>query len=457
MTAPNNKLIITTCVILALTGCATTAEKIAKDEQRSVVLNSRSLEAGDKISAFQTRLVQAKIDNLNYFAPDQLEDAIEEFEDAKEEYDDILEDISDATNGKIEDINEYLHNADKELKAAYLIKSNAESILAEAFDIKKQLNKLNAKTINKRVYSSLMEDIDDVVEEVADGDLEDARSENATLLPKLRAFEITVVKKIELSAVNQKANLLKKARANRLAPISYQQAIAALKSASATISSDPRNNTAIKLAVKNTEFQLDRSSNMLTAVKELAGIRNNDREGYLLNFETQFYNISQALGDKDFRNLRLNEQTKEIITLIADQNKRISELTIKAQSLQASSSSEDLETTNLIKQVHKDKIELEKVVELQESKIAGLIADNSKYQENITNLNDEVLKLKGTLYEKTNLLLELQNKPVAPEVSEPKADKAIESPSIDSATVEKEDSQEAVAIVVEQAEATVAP
>ena len=303
-----------------ITACSSTSpeEKIAKQEQRNQELNDRVARSEALVTAVEKRLEQANADNIKYFAPDQLETAMDEYKDAKEEYDEIAVDKTEATKGQVGRIAENSQQANMALDAAYVIKTNAETILAESFDIRNQLKTLGAPQIKSflRSYRALSEDIDDIVEDIADGDLEDARADNGKLLPKLRALEVNVVKHIELAESRSRLDSLKKARATRYVPNAHRAALSAVRSAESTIANDPRANDVIKVAVAKAIFELDHTRFMLQSVQELSSVKSSGREAYITKYENALHKISQAAGSDDIRNTSLNSQFNAIATIV---------------------------------------------------------------------------------------------------------------------------------------------
>jgi len=314
------KSLLTAILMTTVVACSSTSpeEKLAKQQKRNEVLNQRVSESEQLMNALTSRVEQAKSDNLNYFAPDQLKDALDAYKDAKEDFDEIAADKTEATKSQVADIKEYVFAANTALDAAYTVKKNAETILADAFDVQSQLKSLNAPSIKRfsRSYKNLSDDINDIVEEIADGDLEDARTENGKLMPKLRALEVDVVQYIELTPVKNKLLSLKKSRADKYVPNAYQQASSSIRIADSTVASNPRDKEQIASAVANAQFALARTTQLLQAVQRLAKVRTKDRESYVTEFETLLLNISQAVADKDLRNMSINNQAKEIISLV---------------------------------------------------------------------------------------------------------------------------------------------
>jgi len=398
-----------------LSGCQMTAETIAVQEQKSQVKASQFTKSEEKIQGFQTRLKQAHQDNLSYYAPEQLKNAIENYEDAQGYFDAILIDRSNATVSQTADILESLYQADTQLDGAYQTKQNVVTIMAESFDILSQLKSLSAATILPKQYRSLSADIDDIVEDISDGDLEDARADNAQLLPELRAFEVRIVKLSELKIVRLKAAQLKKAKALRSVPVTYQQALSAVANANSTISSDPRNKDNIDKVVFKAIFQLDRAANMLQSVKALAARKRSNREAYLLAYEAQLFNITKELTDIDLRNIPLKQQANELIGLAQAQKTKLSDIESRMSGLQQSAADGDQKVVAMIESLNQQKLALvaqlgEKEQELEDQKKIDLSTQQTIEMLNATiaqlQQQDLVKERQLINFEKKNLSLE---------------------------------------------------
>jgi len=410
-----NKLTLCSTLVLTalLTGCQSTSEKIAEQEQRAKVQNTRFSESETKVKAFQARLEQAKQDELTYFAPDHLEEAIDSFNDAKEDYDEMLADRSEATKSKSNRILENLQEANGHLDRAYQTKQNAQTILVESFDIRNQLNKLNASSLLPKPYRTLSRDIDEIVEDIADGDLEDARADNAKLLPKLRAFEVRIVKLIELKTVRAKAETLRKAKAKRTVPATHQQALSALANAESTITADPRNQEAISEAVKQANFQMDRASHMLQSVQELGGIKRANRETYLLGYETQLFNIAKELTETDLRNMPLKQQAVELAELAKAQLAKVAEAEAKVTSLQQSVAAGDAKGAQVIATLNQEKADLVTKLQQKDAEIKAQNDSQVSLQQNISALNAKISEMEQQDLAKQRKLLDFEKEKLA--------------------------------------------
>ncbi|NVK23524.1 MAG: hypothetical protein HWE10_01225 [Gammaproteobacteria bacterium] len=422
--------IVLALFVAALAGCSSTSpeEKLAKQQQQNKIFAARVAESKSLMDKLEARIKQSQTDNLKYFAPKKLEDALEAYKDAKEDYDEIAIDKTEATQSQVADIKEYVFKANTALDAANVIKQNAETILVESFDIRNELKALNAPNLKafSRSYDRLSGDIDEIVEEIADGDLEDARSENGKLLPKLRALEVSVVQYIELSDAKARLDSLKSQRATRYAPNSYQQAASSIQLAEAGIATNVRDKEKIKEIVAQATFQLERTSNILQAVQELARIKSDDRESYITRFENQLLNISKALADKDLRNKPLVEQTNEIVALIERKNNRIDNIKSSAEE-----SSEEAE--RLVAEAQSKAKSLAAKLSNTEQMLKSQVDENLELKQQVADLQVQALENEKRILELQNAALQDQNEALANNESSTEQAPATEAPIAETA------------------------
>lgn len=439
------QLISLVVLFAALAGCSSTSpeEKLAKQQQQNKIFSARVSESEALMEKLTARVNQAKNDNLNYYSPKRLEDALEAYADAKKDFDEIVVDKTEATKSQVADIKENVFEANKELDAAYVVKTNAESILVESFDIRLALKALKAPSLKQfaRSYKRLSDDIDDIVEDIADGDLEDARADNGKLLPKLRALEVDVVQYVELSSVRARAASLKKQRASRYVPNAYQKALSALRIAESTIAANARDKAKIAEVVTQSTFELDRASNLLQAVQELSKIKSNARESYITRFENQLLSISKALADKDLRNKTLAQQASLIVELI-DGNKS------QLDSIQSSAAASNAEADKLVADAQSQAAALKSQLMSKDALLESQVKENASLKALVSELEMKALASDKRILELQKSALELQTKaleqetaPVATQLPAPVSTPVAEA--VEEATAESDEPEQA--------------
>ncbi|WP_028109802.1 hypothetical protein [Ferrimonas futtsuensis] len=309
---PQSALILS----LLLSGCQSTP-KLVEQQQAQAQATEHYLNAQSHLEQLESRFSALNALDLSRFAPDQVKAAKEALEEAREEFDDIRYTPAEADEGDVEDILLAVNQANTALDSANLIRQTAEKQLAPTLEMMAILDKLDAASFYAREMQRAEATLEDMLEDVADGDLEDAREEQAELLLLLQALEVKTVEKRELSALVKQLEQMKRNRMAKIVPISFQGTVASLEMAKSVIAADPRNSLAIAQAVAKAEFELDHSRHIAQMVSHLRAMDNEDFEAFVLRAEGRLHKIAQALDGVDRRNLAQDQQTDSVTQAIA--------------------------------------------------------------------------------------------------------------------------------------------
>ncbi|WP_417346874.1 hypothetical protein [Ferrimonas sp.] len=306
----------TLILTLALTGCQSTP-KLVEQQQAQAQATEHYLSAQSHLQTLESRFAELNGKGLSRFAPDQLNEAKEALEEAREEFDDIRYTPAEADEGDVEDILLAVNQANTALDSASLIRDTAEKELAPTLEMMQILQQLEAASFYPREMKRAESTLADMLEDVADGDLDDAREEQAELLLLLQALEVKTVEKRELSGLVRQLDQMKRNRMAKVVPISFQGAVASLELAKSVIAADPRNTLAIDQAVTKAEFEIDHSRHIAQQVTHLRAMDSDDFEAFVLRAEGRLHKIAQALDGVDRRNLAQDDQTDSVTQAIA--------------------------------------------------------------------------------------------------------------------------------------------
>ncbi|BDY04735.1 hypothetical protein [Ferrimonas sp. YFM] len=301
---------------LLLTGCQSTP-KLVEEQQAQAQATEHYLNAQSHLEQLESRFSELNAQELSRFAPDQVKEAKEALEEAQEEFDDIRYTPAEADEGDVEDILLAVNQANTALNSANLIRQTAEKELAPTLEMMQILGKLEAASYYAREMKRAESTLEEMLEDVSDGDLEDAREEQAELLLLLQALEVKTVEKRELSSLAKQLDQMKRNRLAKVVPISFQGAVASLEMAKAVIAADPRNTLAIDQAVTKAEFELDHSRHIAQQVTHLRAMDSDDFEAFVLRAEGRLHKIAQALDGIDRRNLAQDDQAESVTKTIA--------------------------------------------------------------------------------------------------------------------------------------------
>ncbi|SDK25807.1 hypothetical protein SAMN04488540_12316 [Ferrimonas sediminum] len=297
---------------LILGGCQSTP-KIVAEQQADAQATEFFIQAQSAVDGLSQRLIQAKTDNIALYAPELLDDALDQQKDAQTEFDDIRYTPADADQDTVDDILVAVLKANQALDSGYLIKQTAEKVLADAMAMRERLQQLDAASYFGKQMRRAEQQYLDLLEEVADGDIEDAQEGQAELIKLLNAIEVKTVERLTLTGMKKQLASMQKNRVARSAPLSFQRAVASMERAKSVIASDPRNDKAIDAAATQVQFDLDHAQHIAQAVKNLDALDDDDFESYILAQENRLNQVVQALGSDDVRDRPFSQQTQAIV------------------------------------------------------------------------------------------------------------------------------------------------
>ncbi|WP_111978435.1 hypothetical protein [Algibacillus agarilyticus] len=362
-------------------------------------------EAKEAIDKFETVMKNPEHDDLSYFAPKLLKIAKNKFADAKEEYSDATKSSSSLLNifsseeeQALEAKNNVLQlllEAENLLDKASTIKTTAKTILGDVFTRREYLKQLNVTSIYPKTFKKIEQQIDNMVEDIADGDVAEATQQQAKVSASLFDLEVKTVKHIELGALNKQITVIGKKELHESLPRTYQSLIAARNAADATITVDPRDIEAIKVAVDKVKFEVSHINHLAKEYSRLKNTKKASFELYILNVENNLNSISSALMMSDLRDRPISEQVDAIKTQSQIILNDLETLKLSAENSQ--------ENTDALKaKLLKENTSLKTSITDLETQKASLTTQTQQAKASITllqsqvqTLNSEVIKLKA--------------------------------------------------------------
>lgn len=310
-------------VAVALSGCASDSESTAalpletNQSQVTIQIDSfvQSLEYAEK------KLDSAKQAELDWFASVQVRDAKQALAEAKEYYAEFELDPSEANSSSgffssktnlqaaqdgIVEFNAHIAKAEK-------IRTDALTILEEAFSYRKQLATINAAKYYPNTAKQLERNLKSLVDNIAREKPEKAISAQPELVRKQRALEVRTVTRIYLSDAQKELKRLKIAKIGMHAPETLAQGAAAVKAAEAFIAAEPRATARIIDKADEAMFSLNHALQIANVVKKLKAMPQKDYERHVLSYEKILLDITLALGSQDMRDQPISQQGKNLV------------------------------------------------------------------------------------------------------------------------------------------------
>ena len=317
---------LTAVITLTLSGCASnpdSASRLAADAKQSETISQINEYKKVQDDAEQ-QIAQGIEDELSWFATEEVEEANKALADAKEYYAKFEFDPSEANSStglftsttNLEAANESLQKFNGFMDKARSLKATSLSTLAEAFDYRTQLTKIDAKSYFPSTVKELDTELKKLVDQIAEDKTSDAIAAQPALVAKQRALEVKTVTKIYLSDAQEELNRLIKSDISQHAPKSLSRVSASLNATIAFITTNPRDIDEIKAKADDILFSAKRAEQIALTVKKLKALSQKDYEDYVTSYEKILFEISYTLGSEDKRDLSFEQQGKALLAFI---------------------------------------------------------------------------------------------------------------------------------------------
>ena len=368
-------------ITLTLAGCASNPDSAsyqatsAKQSKTITQIN----ELKQTIDAANKKVTDGIEEELDWFATEDVKNANKALVEAKEYFAKFELNPSEANSSSgffssmtniaaaeasINNFNEYMTKA-ANTKAASL------SALAEAFDYRTQLRKIDAQKYFPSTVKELEDDLKKLVDQVSNDKIEAAISAQPALVAKQRTLEIKTVIAIYLTDTKKELDRLVKAGTAQHAPKSLSQASASLTAAIAFIAAEPRSIDKITLKGEEAMLSVKRAEQIALTVKKLKAMQQKEYEDYAISYEKILFKISNALNAEDRRDLAFEEQGEALVAFIE------TNLTDQEESVQAQ------------QKLRKELKNQKSYTELLEEKISTLNANLANAKKSLGNLSSE--------------------------------------------------------------------
>ena len=372
---------LTAVITLTLAGCASnpdSASNLAADAQQSETITQIN-EFKQNLDAANIKVANGIVEELDWFATEEVTNANEALSEAKKYYAKFEFDPSEANSSSgffssmtnIAAAEEGISKFNEHMTKATNIKATALSALAEAFDYRTQLKKIDAQKYFPSTVKELEDELKKLVDQVSNDKVEAAISAQPALVTKQRALEIKTVTTIYLTDAKKELDKLVKADTAQHAPKSLSQASASITAASAFIAAEPRAIDKITLKAEEAMFSVKRAEQIALTVKKLKVLPQKDYEDYAISYEKILFEISNALGADDRRDLAFDGQGKAMIAFI-EANLKNQEASVQTQ-----------------QQLRKELKDQKSYAELLEEKISTLNANLADVKKSLADLSSE--------------------------------------------------------------------
>ncbi|PSU51608.1 hypothetical protein C9J12_01265 [Photobacterium frigidiphilum] len=370
---------------ITLSGCASDSDATANVDPQT---NQAQLQ--EQISSFKTEINDAEsalkavgAKDLAWFATRQITDAKDALKEAKEYFSEYESDSSTMNNSiglftsttYLQATTESLDTFTDNLNKAKSIYAETATVLEDALNYRKQLEKIDAKKHYPKTAQQLERQLKTLVDYMANDNKDRAIKSQPELVRKQHNLEVRTITKIYLSDNQKELQRQKTAGVAQHAPKTLRHAEAKLKASETFIATEPRAISSITQKAEETRFELAHSQLIATAVQNLKAMPDKDYERHILSYEHILTDISAALDSGDVRDQPVLQQGKHVVASIKANQKSQNDLVAALESqlaeavmaqkttMLASTKTEEVKTAAVIETIATETVEAEVSVE----------------------------------------------------------------------------------------------
>jgi len=365
--------------VLFVVGCAGTprVSDEALNSKYAGQMPSEALRVVDK------KVIAAKEARLGYYSPINFKDAQDALEEAK-----VL--AKEKPNNR--EILQYVFVAEQHLDNANRVAASVKQELTDIFNQQKILEVNHVTDSYNEDFEDLLSDTRDIIDDIekikrdkpeGKNEFVAIKKDKSTLLNRMVALNVLVVKHNALAVSKKELEKAKKADAKKLAPLTFKAMLDALQLANQFIEANVSDKTGVAQVAEAFRFAVQHLIQVTDAVIVLSKTNKKDYEKFVLAQEQKLLLISKALNYKDLRDLPAEEQASvlaaqagHVSQRLAQKNQEYAELTQQSIAL-------------------KDKVDQEKQSSEESSK--QLSNNVSALNTKITALEQERALLKGQI------------------------------------------------------------
>ena len=290
-------LLVASSVLLLLAGCASSpVYQLTKLDQAQYA----NVPSETVVDNLQAKLVQAKTDRLDYYAPASFAKAqsaaaaIQGLPLDKSHRDEILQ---------------YAVLAQKAIEAGYAEKEKAVKVFADVLALDARLKALGAPALQPAQYKTLARRLGKLMGTLEQGGNAQSDQDSAALKGDMEALKIRITKQKSLGLARRLNKALQEDNAAALAPKSVQEAKESLERADAYIQMHPDDQGGIMKAAQTALIAARHAQWVSARVKQLSAMQTPPFEDIILSDEQRLASIGEILSVGDIRDKTLAQQT----------------------------------------------------------------------------------------------------------------------------------------------------
>jgi hypothetical protein len=311
------KLCLASAISLALGGCASSPNSISASSEDLSHYNS--LPSNDALTEVEHVLEKSNAKNLRFYAPAHYEIASAAITDARKHVE---------RNAPQQLVAQKAAVAETMIRNGERIAKKVQSLLVDEIQIKNNIDQQTSSSeIYASEYSSLLERLSNVIRSIENGKVADANELRPQLIEDMQELEIRAVRYDALNDAEETLKRVKNSGAEKLAPLTYAEAVAVFNKAEEFILANANDAQQVRKIAAEATFAAKRALYIGDEVAAVSYKSQLSLEQVVLDEEYRLFRISRSLGLPDPRNNSLEVQseilTKATKNFMLERDKRI--------------------------------------------------------------------------------------------------------------------------------------
>lgn len=373
-------------VLSFVSGCAT----LEQPKEEVDVSAYSNLTTVDAVKELETNLKESEANELAVFAPKHFSTADKALIEARslisknEPRDQVVQKVAVASA--------VLRNGD-------MVMRKVKDILEDQLVVKKKLDSLQTKQVYRSEYGSLEERLNSIIREIESGNITKTEQNRGKLLQDLQKLER---RSIRYNAMHEPEEILKRVKyrgGEKLAPLTYDDAMAVFQRAEEFIAQNPTYETGIEQMGQEALFAAKRALYITEQVAALSQKVSISLEQVVLDEEYRMYRVARELNSVDLRDNPLEMQSERLAQIARNKseeyrNKEGLIIALRDTLIKVRDSSAELTALNEISaRLKKEKDEWLAKEALYKAKVANLENNLSKSQAQLDQTQQKLLSI----------------------------------------------------------------
>jgi len=299
--------------VLVLTACAASGPAQLAPSEEDLARFER-LPTVEAVAEVEKSLQQGREQKqLDFYAPEHYQVASQALAEAK----------AQLGAGSRETVIRKVATAEAVLRNGDRVMARIKDLMQPELGIKQRLDALGADDLYRPEYESVLKRLKQVIRDIETGRQEQAEAQRPALMSEMQALQM---RSLRYNALHETEELLKRVKnrgAEKLAPVSYGEALEAFRLADETIQNGATDPAQIEQLAQAALFAARRALYVTQAVAALTQMVTISPEQVVLDEEYRLYRIARMLGAPDRRDHSLEAQSEQLAAAAAAMNEEV--------------------------------------------------------------------------------------------------------------------------------------